>query len=77
MSLLRFAKDLKGTGKWKSRSKRPDSFPLLLYLNPANIFRILNVFGFEDVRKLYGLATVLTANLANPWLLGSAKPQGH
>ena len=47
-------------------------FPVLLYLNPADIFRILNVFGFEEVRKLYGLATVLPANLASPWLLGSA-----
>jgi Cu-processing system permease protein len=47
-------------------------FPVLLYLNPADIFRILNVFGFEDVRKLYGLATVLPATLASPWALGSA-----
>jgi len=47
-------------------------FPVLLYLNPADIFRILNVFGFEEVRKLYGLATVLPATLASPWLLGSA-----
>lgn len=47
-------------------------FPVLLYLNPADIFRILNVFGFEEVRKLYGLATVLPAKLASPWLLGSA-----
>lgn len=47
-------------------------FPILLYLNPADIFRILNVFGFEEVRKLYGLATVLPANLASPWLLASA-----
>jgi len=47
-------------------------FPVLLYLNPADIFRILNVFGFEEVRKLYGLATVLPATLASPWLLGGA-----
>lgn len=47
-------------------------FPVLLYLNPADIFRIINVFGFEEVRKLYGLATILPATLASPWLLGSA-----
>lgn len=45
-------------------------FPLLLMLNPADVFRILNIFGFEDVRKLYGLATVFPETLANPWLLG-------
>ena len=47
-------------------------FPVLLYLNPADIFRILNVFGFKEVRDLYGLATVLPAALASPWMLGSA-----
>jgi Cu-processing system permease protein len=47
-------------------------FPVLLFLNPADIFRILNIFGFEDVRRLYGLATVFPETLANPWLLGSA-----
>ena len=46
-------------------------FPLLLMLNPADVFRILNIFGFEDVRKLYGLATVFPEALANPWLLGA------
>lgn len=47
-------------------------FPVLLLLNPADIFRILNIFGFEDVRRLYGLATVFPETLANPWLLGTA-----
>lgn len=47
-----------------------DFFPALLLLNPADIFRILNIFGFEDVRKLYGLATAFPEVLANPWLLG-------
>lgn len=47
-------------------------FPVLLMLNPADIFRILNIFGFEDVRRMYGLATVFPETLANPWLLGSA-----
>lgn len=47
-------------------------FPVLLYLNPADVFRILNVFGFKEMRDLYGLATVLPAALASPWLLVSA-----
>lgn len=45
-------------------------FPYLLLFNPADIFRILNIFGLEEVRTLYGLATVFPAALANPWLLG-------
>lgn len=47
-------------------------FPVLLLLSPADVFRILNLFGFEELRKLYGLATVFPASLANPWLLGGA-----
>jgi len=46
-------------------------FPLLLLLNPADIFRILNIFSTEDLKVLYGLATVFPASLSNPWLLGS------
>jgi Cu-processing system permease protein len=45
-------------------------FPLLLLLNPADVFRVLNIFSMEEVRSLYGLATVLPPALANPWLLG-------
>ena len=45
-------------------------FPYLLFLNPADIFRILNVFTLDEVRTLYGLATVLPAHLSNPWILG-------
>jgi len=47
-----------------------DFFPALLLLNPADIFRILNIFGFEDVRQMYGLVTVFPETLSNPWLLG-------
>lgn len=47
-------------------------FPLLLMLNPADVFRILNVYGMEELRSLYGLATVMPQALANPWLLGAA-----
>ncbi len=46
-------------------------FPLLLLLNPADIFRILNIFSMEDIKVFYGLATVFPASLSNPWLLGS------
>jgi Cu-processing system permease protein len=46
-------------------------FPYLLLLNPADIFRILNIFSMDEVRTLYGLATVFPEALANPWLLGA------
>ncbi|HEY6896152.1 MAG TPA: ABC transporter permease subunit, partial [Rhodocyclaceae bacterium] len=48
-----------------------DVFPYLLLLNPADIFRILNIFGLEEVRTLYGLTTVFPDRLANPLLLGA------
>lgn len=47
-------------------------FPVLLLLNPADIFRILNIFSFEDVGSLYGLATVFPEALADPAWLGVA-----
>lgn len=47
-----------------------DFFPLLLLLNPADIFRILNISGLEDMKTLHGLASILPESLANPWLLG-------
>lgn len=46
-------------------------FPFLLLLNPADIFRILNIFSMEDIKVFYGLATVFPASLSNPWLLSS------
>ncbi|MBI1907187.1 MAG: ABC transporter permease [Rhodocyclales bacterium] len=45
-------------------------FPYLLLLNPADVFRILNIFSLDDVRSLYGLSTVFPKALAAPWLLG-------
>ena len=45
-------------------------FPYLLLFNPADVFRVLNIFSMEDVRTLYGMATVFPDELANPWLLG-------
>jgi len=46
-------------------------FPYLLLLNPADVFRVLNIFSLEDVRTLYGMATVFPEELASPGLLGS------
>ena len=48
-----------------------DAFPYLLLLNPADVFRILNIFGLDDVRTLYGLTTVFPERLASPGLLGA------
>jgi Cu-processing system permease protein len=47
------------------------AFPLLLLLNPADVFRVLNVMSLDDVRTLYGLATVMPARLADPRLQGA------
>jgi len=44
-------------------------FPLLLYLNPTDIFRIINIYNLDEVRNLYGLATVLPQTLASNWKL--------
>lgn len=44
-------------------------FPYLLLLNPADVFRVLNVFSLDEVRTLYGLATVFPEALASPALL--------
>lgn len=46
-------------------------FPYLLFLNPSDIFRIINIFGYEEIKSLYGLATVFPEGLSNPWLLTS------
>lgn len=46
------------------------AFPWLMLANPADVFRILNIFGLDEVRTLYGLSTVFPAHLANPWTLG-------
>jgi Cu-processing system permease protein len=46
-------------------------FPYLLLLNPADVFRVLNVFSLAEVRSLYGLATVFPEALASPGLLGA------
>ena len=48
-----------------------DSFAWLLLLNPADVFRILNVFSLEDVRTLYGLASIVPPALGNPLAMGA------
>jgi Cu-processing system permease protein len=44
--------------------------PYLLLLNPADVFRVLNVFSFDSVKVFYGLATVFPDTLTSPWVLG-------
>lgn len=45
--------------------------PYLLLLNPADIFRILNVFSLDDMRRVFGLAAIVPPALGQPWLLGA------
>lgn len=44
----------------------------ILLLNPADVFRILNVFSLDQMRSLYGLTSIVPPALANPWLMGGA-----
>ena len=44
-------------------------FPYLLLLNPADVFRVLNVSSLSAVARASGLATVFPRELANPALL--------
>jgi Cu-processing system permease protein len=46
-----------------------DWFPYLLLFNPADVFRILNIFSLDDVRSLYGLTSIVPTALAKPWLM--------
>lgn len=48
-----------------------DVLPWLLLFNPADVYRILNIFELQDVRTMYGLTTVFPPQLAHPLLLGS------
>lgn len=47
------------------------ALPYLLLFNPADVYRILNIFSLEDVRTLYGLTTVFPPQLAHPAVLGA------
>jgi Cu-processing system permease protein len=44
----------------------------LLLLNPADIFRILNVFALDQLRGLSGVAGIVSPSLADPWLMSGA-----
>lgn len=44
-------------------------FAGLLMLNPADIFRLLNIFSSAQVQTMYGLATVMPDSLTNPMAL--------
>lgn len=47
-----------------------ESIAYLLLLNPADVFRILNVFSLEEIRNLYGLTSVIPSTLAKPaWMV--------
>jgi Cu-processing system permease protein len=46
-----------------------DALAWLLLLNPADVFRILNIATLDGVRTLYGLSTVFPEHLSKPWLL--------
>lgn len=46
-------------------------FGALLMLNPADVFRMLNIFGSDDLQRMYGLATVMPESLTSPALLGA------
>lgn len=49
-----------------------ETMAYLLLLNPADIFRIINVFSLDQVRSLYGLASIVPPSLGDPWLMGGA-----
>lgn len=44
-------------------------FAGLLMLNPADVFRLLNIFNSQQVQTMYGLATVMPDSLTNPAVL--------
>jgi Cu-processing system permease protein len=44
-------------------------FAGILMLNPADIFRLLNIFNSEQVKNMYGLAAVVPEGLTNPGVL--------
>lgn len=44
-------------------------FGTLLMLNPADVFRLLNIFSSEQVQTMYGLATVMPERLTDTRVL--------
>jgi len=47
-------------------------FPYLMLLNPADVFRVLNMLALDEVRTLYGLSTVFPEQLSRPSTLLAA-----
>lgn len=47
-------------------------FPYLLLLNPADVFRILNVFSLDEVRNIHGVAGIALQVLGDIRVLGAA-----
>ena len=45
------------------------TFAALMMLNPADVFRLMNIFSSEQVRSMYGLATVMPERLTDPAVL--------
>lgn len=45
--------------------------PYLLLLNPTDVFRVLNIFGDEGARQMYGLGSLFPQTLTDPWILGA------
>jgi Cu-processing system permease protein len=50
----------RGTSAWA---------PYALLLNPADVFRVLNVFSLDSMRSAFGLETLLPAHWNDPYLL--------
>lgn len=44
-------------------------FASLLMFNPADVFRLMNIFSSEQVQTMYGLATVMPERLTDPAVL--------
>ena len=44
-------------------------FAALLMFNPADVFRLMNIFSSEQVQTMYGLATVMPERLTDPAVL--------
>jgi Cu-processing system permease protein len=44
-------------------------FAAILMLNPADVFRLMNIFSSEQVQNMYGLATVMPERLTDPKVL--------
>jgi Cu-processing system permease protein len=44
-------------------------FAALLMFNPADVFRLMNIFSSEQVQNMYGLATVMPERLTDPAVL--------